>query len=134
MMMNRRNFFRVGTLLSLGSMAALAQGPRKKAVRSYTVTAVGSSDASYRGVFRVDGVVQSVSGAGRKSWSFECQDLVCWFQRNLEGGLLHFEIRDSAGKLLTAAVPLPGGDCRLIARRGEAESRIYLRPVGRPPD
>lgn len=119
----------------LGFVAAACKGTRVKErpVPRYTVDITGSSDASYSGTFSVDGVVQHVSGVGMNTWSFQCEELECWFRRGPEAGLLEFEISTRAGKVRAVSTPRAGGECRLIGRGGKVEARTHLKPIRSDP-
>lgn len=115
----------------IGFIVSACQGtrPRRRPVPTYDLEITGSSDTTFTGTISVDGVVQNVSGKGKESWSFQGDELVCWFRQGSEPGLLRFELRNRASGTSAVSVPGPSGECRLIGRKGTTEARTYIKPI-----
>ncbi|MHC1764979.1 MAG: hypothetical protein AB9869_11865 [Verrucomicrobiia bacterium] len=128
--LGRRQFLAAAAGM-IGFIVSACQGtrPERRPVPTYNVEITGSSDTTFTGTISVDGAVRNVSGKGKENWSFQCDELVCWFRQGPEPGLLRFELRNGTSGARSVSVPGPGGECRLIGRKGKTEARTTMKPI-----
>ncbi len=128
--LGRRQFVAAAAgMIGLIVSACQRTRPQRRPVPTYDMEITGSSDTTFTGTISVDGTVQNVSGKGKEQWSFQCDELVCWFRQGPEPGLLRFELRNRANGTNAVSVPGPGGECRLTGRAGKIEARTTMKPI-----